>query len=419
MRSPRRLGIVLAFALGLMACETVRTPLRMIPGAGTAGPTEEELHGALGAWTATFQSSVVAACDRIRQATTLRDARRNCLFWQLRMIPLSTQAAHRGDAQESYVAVVALASAQFDFLSAGEGSRLFGPQQSIAIEAARRIEDRALHIGQRFLSADQLERLERQIDQLVAEHPISGAFAAESLIAGFNEKRESGLFGWVVDLPMVPFRALSGVSDTAQAVNTFNETAQEFTDTVAALPHLTRWQLELLLYEGEELESVSRALAAAEEISGAAEHLSLGADRISSVAETLPAEFSTRLEQARETIAELDALLARAEKMTGPLTHVADRVGEASAQWTSLLSAMPDAGSDDGGRPFDVREYADAADRIAAASQELRVLVETLQTGDDRAARTLLDLATWRAVLLIAVFFSALTAYRVMTSRAR
>ncbi|MEN8161890.1 MAG: hypothetical protein ABFS41_17610 [Myxococcota bacterium] len=417
MRFARRLCLVTVTALSLAGCGVLRAPLAAIPRPGGAGPTAQELHEALGIWANSFQGSVVAASDRIRLATTDREARRNSLFWQIRMIPLATQAAYRSDPQEAYVAVVALASAQWEYLRHGEGKTLFGEQQAIAIEAARDIEERALEIGERFLTEGQLQRLEQQVDELIAEHPIRGTFASDALIEGFAETRTSGLFSWVIDLPMVPFRALSGVSDTAQAVNTFNETAQEFTETVAALPHLTRWQLELLLYDTEELESVSRALAAAE---GAVD----AADRMSGVAETLPAELGAeleaRLEQTRATIVELDALLVRAETLAGPLSHVADRVGEASAQWTALLSAMSEGDEDaEPGRPFDVREYEATAVRIAEASRELRALVDELAALDGDGGRALLDAATWRAALLIGVFFAALAAYRVILARVR
>jgi hypothetical protein len=214
---------------------------------------------------------------------------------------------------------------------------------------------------------------------------------------------------------MVPFRALSGVTDTAQALNAFNETARAFTETVDELPHQTRWELELLLYDAEELDSLERALAAGEAVA-------LAADRISAVAENLPeelgAELTLRIQEARATIAELNDALTRAEGLTGPLVHVADRVGDASAQWTALLTEMR-AGAGGDGRPFDIREYEATAVRIADAGLELRGLVSDLKGLDAAASRSLLDAAAWRAALLIGVFFVGLIAYRVVASRLR
>jgi hypothetical protein len=400
-----------ASALGCAAL-TQRLPAAVV---GNSGPSASELRGALSVWASSFSSLVTAAADRIRSETRDRDARRHTLLWQLRMIPLARQAAFRPDAQEAYVAALAVATAQRTYLTEGEGAQLFGEQQPSAVGAAAKLEEDVLEIGRSFLSPAQLERLHGEVDALAEQHPIRGVFAADALVQGFSDPKVRGMFAWVVDLPMVPFRALSGVSDTAQAVHDFNETAREFTETVNDLPHLTRWELELLLYDAEELESVDRALAAAESFAA-------GAERISSAADTLPeelgAELAARLEESRAAVAELDSALARAEGLAGPLQHVADRIADASAQWTALLAEMRADDRGDG-RPFDVREYEAAASRIADASREVRGLVAEVERLDASGVEALVDRATWRAALLIGVFFAGLAGYRLLASRLR
>jgi hypothetical protein len=417
MRSPAATWLAVLLCAGLVACADVTQRMRWLGlDAGAGGATETELSEGLASWASGFASLVTGASDRIRAVSKLRDTRRNTLFWQLRMIPLAHQAAFASDTQQAYVMSLALATAQHDYLATGDGRALFGAQQVIAVDAALQLEQEVLALGGAFLSAAQIQRLQKQVDDLVARHPIQGVFTADELVTGLSASTTGGMFAWVVDLPMVPFRALSGVSDTAQAVSDFNETARAFTQTVNELPHQTRWELELLLYDTEELESVERALAAAESFA-------TGAERISKAAETLPnvlgAELAGRLEEARATIVELDAALARAEGLSGPLVHVADRLGEASAQWTALLTEMRASGDGGDGRPFDVREYEATAVRIAEATQDLRGLVSELRGLDPAASRSLLDAAAWRAALLILVFFAGLIAYRVVASRLR
>lgn len=417
MQKTRAAASVLVLWVALAGCANVTQRMSNLGiGAQTSAATASELRAALGVWASSFSALVTAASDRIRGESRERDVRRHTLLWQLRMIPLARQAVFRPDAQEAYVAALSVATAQHAYLTDGEGRTLFGAQQALAVDAASKLEQDVLALGHVFLTDRQLDRLQQQVDTLVAQHPISGVFAADALVQGFSDPKVQGMFSWVVDLPMVPFRALSGVSDTAQAIHDFNETAHEFTETVNELPRLTRWELELLLYDAEELESVDRALAAAESFA-------LGAERISGAAETLPeemgAELAARLEEAQATIAALDAALARAEQLTGPLQHVADRVGDASAQWTALLTEMRADDGKEAGRPFDVREYESAADRIADASREIRALVTELNGLDSAGAEALVDRATWRAALLIAVFFAALVAYRLLSSRLR
>jgi hypothetical protein len=194
-------------------------------------------------------------------------------------------------------------------------------------------------------------------------------------------------------------------------------TAQEFTGTVAQLPPLTRWQLELLLYDAEELEAVDRALRAAESVAE-------GAQRISDAATTLPeelgAELAARLDEARGTIAELDVALARLEGLADPLARVSDRLGGASEQWTTLLSEMrEDAAGERPGRPFDVREYEAAAGRIGEASVQVRALVAELDALDLSGLRAVADRVFWQATLLVCIFFAALASYRVALARLR
>jgi hypothetical protein len=415
MHPSRVVCLTVLVLVGATACaEVVRQVPVLNRAAPSKGATASELRDALASWSSSFASLVTAASDRIRAESRERTVRRHTLLWQLRMLPFARDAAFRRDTQEAYVASLALATAQLRYLEAGEGSALFGAQQPIAIDAARRIEADVLEVGKGFLSAKQLARLENQVDGLVARHPIRGVFAADALLQGFESSATGGSFAWVIDLPMVPFRALSGVSDTAAAVHAFNETAREFTESVNELPHLTRWELELLLYDAEELDSTTRALAAVESFAS-------GAERLTGVAETLPedvgAELSARLEEARATLAELDAALARAETLSGPLVHVADRLGAASTEWTTLLAELRSDDEGEAGRPFDVREYEAAADRIGEASREIRGLVAELGRLESPAAEALVDRIAWRVAALIAVFFAALALYRLLSSR--
>jgi hypothetical protein len=416
---PRRAAALLGLAACLAGCAGVvqRVPLIGAGAEAMGATTESDLHASLGVWAASFASLIGATADQIRAESRERTVRRNAVLWQLRMLPLVRLAAFHPDAQTAYVASLALAVAQREYLTEGEGRALFAERQAIAVDAASKLERDIVDLGRGFLSNRQLARLREQVDQVVAQHPIRGLFASEGLIHAFTDPSQRETFSWVTNLPMAPFRALSGVSDTAQAVQNFNETAREFTAVVNQLPQLSRWQLELLLYDAEELDSVERALSAAESVAR-------GAESISNTAATLPeeigAEMAARLGEAQAALAQLDAALARAQALGEPLAHVADRVGEASAQWTALLTEMrADRSGSDSGRSFDVREYESAAVRIADASRGIRELVAEIKDLDASGAAEIVDRATWRAALLIVVFFAALAVYRVTVARMR
>lgn len=411
----------IAALLGLTACVAgCADAVRRVPviGRGTQaiGVTEDDLHSALGVWAESFASVVGSTADQIRSASRDRTARRNAVLWELRMFPVARLAAFRPHAQTAYVASLALATAQLEYLRDGEGRGLFADSQPLAVDAASRLERDIVQVGGVFLSERQLARLRKQVDEVVAAHPIRDVFASEALIHAFSDPDQRKTFSWVTDLPMTPFRALSGVSDTAQAVQSFNETAREFTAVVAQLPQLSRWQLHLLLYDAEELESIERALHAAEGVAAGAQALSEAAATLS---QDLGTQFAAQLHEARATLSDLDAALARAQALGEPLTHVADRIGEASAQWTALLTEMRSGSGDESGRRFDVREYESAAAQIADASRGLRELVAEVHALDASGAARIVDRATRSAALLIAVFFASLAGYRLLVTRLR
>jgi len=111
--------------------------------------------------------------------------------------------------------------------------------------------------------------------------------------------------GWLIEIPMSPFRALEGVSSGAAAIREFNQTALELTHRVQVLPEQIRWQLELLLYDVEDRETVIQALAL---MQGMEE----SADRASRAVASLPAEFGASLEASRGALADANQTIAQA-----------------------------------------------------------------------------------------------------------
>src|SRR5262245_6331135 len=138
MQARRVAGLLLVLVCGLAGCANVIQRIPFIGGVAS-GATESELRSGLAIWAVSFSTLVTAASDRIRNESKRSETRRNTLLWQLRMIPLSRQAAYRDDAQEAYVASLALASAQQHYLTEGDGRALFGEQQPIAQATAEKL----------------------------------------------------------------------------------------------------------------------------------------------------------------------------------------------------------------------------------------------------------------------------------------
>jgi len=415
-------------ALGLCACQQVaKVPGMSRISGDTRELTQEELREGLRQYSNTFTAMVISAADQILSGTRDRTIRRRSLLWKVRMIPIAKKAAGLPTAQQSYVASLALAVAMADYLENGEGAELFAEQQPIAVSAALEVEQNARDLGARFLTQQEIQRLERKMDQVVDEHPIRGEFAAGALFEGLTDPETQSSLAWALNVPMAPFRALGGISEGAQAIREFNEIAAQLVDLTADLPRLLRWQLELFLYDFEDRQTTTESLQAMQ-------ILAESSNSLAATVETLPEFLSSNapetLRDARATLAQAESAIAEARALVTPLGDIATQIRAAGDSWTTVVQELSsDEEPDPDARPFDIREYERTAQEIRLAGDELRELVVevralagdpelgTVVGGLEGSGRSLVDMAAWRLLQLMLVFFALLFVYRLVSSR--
>jgi hypothetical protein len=209
-------------------------------------------------------------------------------------------------------------------------------------------------------------------------------------------------------------------------VHEFNKTAEQFAHIVEVLPRELRWQIELLLYDVEDRDTVMQTLGALESVARSADRTSLAIDR-------LPGDLRAALGDSQASLAEANRALVSATELMGPLQSTAEQLRLASASWVEILAR--DDETESTGRPFDVREWESAVRQLAVTAAELRGLTGQLQmltesqalgtALEDAASVTetriqaLVDRAAWRGAQLILGFFVLLLAYRLLSSRLR
>jgi hypothetical protein len=422
----RRAQGVVCFALlvGMLGCAALPVSL---PGMRRSEPgiTQDELRVELADFSSRFGRIVIGAGDRIRDATSDPMIRRRALLWQMRLVPLVQQATFAPAPKEAFIAVNGLVVNQRIYLTTGPGAQLFGPQQPIAAEAARQLEDDFYDIARLFLSTEEVAKLRDEVEVYSAQSGLSGSdFSLTNVQRQIRQARESGRFDWVVSVPMSPFRALEGVGSGAEAIHDFNETALRLSQIVESLPQQMRWQTELLLYNAETRESTITALAAMESFAESASQLA-------GVAERLPFDLEAALGSSQGALAEANRTLLTAQELIEPLRATAEQVALAGASWGTILQSEGEPDPD--ARPFDIREYEAAAQGIGEAAAELSglatqiaVLVETQRlestlSGVDSAVsrvesggRGVVDHAAWRGLQLLLAFFALLLVYRLV-----
>jgi hypothetical protein len=433
--TPLARALVLALAATLCGCALVRALDRSITSIyqGEGAVTQAELRNKLFTYSSGFDVIVSEAADRISTATKNTNVRRSTLLWKIRMPDAANLAASIQDPREAYVESLTLAIAQRQYFEDGAGQEMFLEQQPLAIAAAKEIESRAVVIGESFLTPDQLEDLRESLEKIALENPIRGEFLREGIQAGIDKAESKGMFDEIFALPMAPFRALEGVDTGAQAISEFNVTAQRATDIVADLPQRIRWQLELLTYDLQEqggaLEMALKSF----------DTMAESTDRLSLVAESLPAETRATIESAGAQLEQRSAVLnellaeyrAAMTETNGTITNVAplmaelaktaEQVNQAGVAWNDLMTQInapsppPPPGSPPP-HPFNIMEYHETAQSITKTAEELRLLLGDMQTAEQTVVTAIARRVVVGGAVLIAFFFGALLLYRILAA---
>ncbi|HXK22394.1 MAG TPA: hypothetical protein VMS55_06910 [Myxococcota bacterium] len=411
----------LVLATGCASIQSLHIPYMSRPSGMRGRMTLEGLSQELAFQATSFAAWVSTAADDIQDKTDSRRIRRNALLWRLRMIPIAQRAAFAEDPRAGYIRSLQITVLQRRYFETGDGRDLFGPQQPIALDVAKRLEQQAVEIGERFLKKSELERVVAEVNSNAEKYPIQGReFSLQRAISGTLELQESDLITSVLSIPLAPFRALQGVDSGAQAIREFNVTARRFTDVAASLPEQIRGQLELFMYDFEDRETVEKGLAAFQSLSASADRAS---HTVAELPEDLRETLRVSLEDSKSTVAKLTDAVDKLRELMGPLDDTAKNLREGSVAWREALGSWEQRNSDPHpGRPFDIREWGDTANSIGNAALELRGLASDaggLQASDALTAAIdrSIDRIFWRAALLIALFFGGLIVYRVIASR--
>jgi len=378
--------------------------------------SQEELSDELNAYASRFTGLVSTAGEEITAASDDPTIRRRALLWSLRLNPAVQEAAFHPNPQAGYIRTLTIAVMMRRYLTTGDGRNLFGASQPIAVAAGEALEAEAFAIGERFLTAKELEGVRRDVDQLAERFPIQGTqFSLVRARRAVQAVPSSNALTDVMTLPLAPFRALQGVDTGAAAVRDFNQTARRFSTIVAALPQELRGEMQLLLYDAEELRTIRQGLAAFELAAASAERASLAMERLpDELRATLDRELRALLEESQGTLGEAAQVMAQAREVAGPLEETATQLREASTLWREILGPREPGPRSPDERGFDVREYESAARAIGESAAELRGLAAELQGFSGSAG---LDRLFWRAVALLVVFFALLLAYRALAAR--
>jgi predicted RNA-binding protein with EMAP domain len=407
--------------------------------------SEEELRDALDNFKEVLRATISQASIELDERVSTSKARKINLLWRARIIHAYNTMLEMDDPVAAFVEAWALCVRLTQYLEDGEGSKLYGEHQNVAIDAAKKLELEIENIGRMFLDVETLTETQKRVAEFATANPVRGTYSNLLVFASKARMDQSSPFMDVLNIPMSPFRAMGGVDRGAQAIEKFRGTAEQFSDVVEELPESARWQLLLLLYDMEETEMARTILDSTAKFAESS-------SRIAGSTEKLPEEFR---KQASLLIEEIDAkqsniqeTLGKTEKTIVALERTADSVSEAARAFEStvdttgrliqdLKSKSPKKGPSSTNK---VSDYRDAAQEITKAANEMRALTaeisELVESGaiaghiedaNNRVigivgqtavqAHNFSDHLTWRIVQLFLAAFVLALVYRFLTVR--
>jgi hypothetical protein len=142
------------------------------------------------------------------------------------------------------------------------------------------------------------------------------------------------------------------------------------------MPNLLRWEMELFTVKTAELPQLQQVLTHSTQLAAAA-------DRFSQVAAQLPTLLSTERERLLRTLKEqetgLSSLAREIQQALATGSQLADSTNLTLQTLQEVIARFTSGPQDPGAKPFQIREYTDAAAQIHATATELVVLLQALE----------------------------------------
>lgn len=160
------------------------------------------------------------------------------------------------------------------------------------------------------------------------------------------------------------------------------------------MPDLIRWETELLTLNTLELPQV-------EHLNNNAAEFASAMDRVSRVAERLPADLSEERERIVTALTsqtrEMTALADQVNQAFGSGTQMADATNTTLITFQDLLAQLKASPSDDKGEAFRIQDYTAAAAEIGRTAQRLQALLDMARTVPEPAQSKFLERLTQEA----------------------
>jgi len=219
-----------------IGCTTVPQETIMMKDLEGVNMTASELGIRMSEFGKYFISKTEEASEEIRISSNDITVKKNALKWRLNAIPAAIQAASILDPVAAGIDIWALCAQQQQFFTDGNGKKLFGKYQYIAIDASTELMDEMEKLANDFRDEKYRRGAANDIEEWTKEHPIKD----------LNFHRRSTLDLLAKSLGSEVYSLGSTVGSIAIGVHDIRKQITLYTDL---LPKQIKWQAEYIAYE--------------------------------------------------------------------------------------------------------------------------------------------------------------------------
>jgi hypothetical protein len=413
-----------------------------------------------------INAGVQAAAAKINRETTDPGIKRLMLVWQIRTMEATQRSMQMPDLRWAFLDLWTMVYQSKAYLEQGQGAQISGPARLVAIDALGGLLTMMESRARRAVSKEEADQILGAAREWAKNNPIEDK-AMNRPVRISPTSGSSSMIGTIASLPGEIFSLGGGVKDTAQAIDGVSQAADRAVDVVETLPITARWQTELLLIDLDQNATVNRVLGDLSRVTDTVVDLGKTVeaypDQVEQMlaatiqkAESTQPEFRKTVTEMRATVDGVDGAILNVQGTLDKLDETGvwvDRslanASEAGKAWEGAFGQLnlvvnppkdPNEPPSEPSPPLDMKDIRDAAKYLTSAGQEIRGAVvavraviegegidqrrkqvdETTEATISKAslsAGELIDRLTWRAVIVILVFFGAMLGYRVLASR--
>ena len=370
-----------------------------------------------------FSTVVESTSNRAIEQIESPETQRLALVWKMKVITLARSYLVVEDPRIAFVDLWSLTEQVRLDATTDETTQVFGPSAELLEEKMAQLNRQIRRIAGTFLTDQQIGDTERSIEAFAADSEIGERFFAYHRTKDGGEELGSFLTG-MVQQPLSALNPFGGVSETAVAIHEVAGSADRMRDVIAKMPDDLRWQWELIFHDLRNSPELQRSLTSVESITNTSKEFAL-------IAREMPAEIRGEVEallteageaqvELRATLGEVQAtldqvqpLLESTEEVTISLTAAGNALEKTfialDATMVTILgtpeareAAAAKHDPNEKSEPFRILDYAETADSLTRAAEELRGVLNEIQglTGGEKMQEiaTTVDRTTTTAV---------------------